>query len=34
MGIDPNTAQVIQGGLIVVVMMVAGIVEVRRQRSE
>lgn len=34
MGIDPNTAQVIQGALIVVVMMVAGILEVRRQRAE
>lgn len=33
LGIDPNTAQVIQGALIVVVMMVAGIVELRRQRA-
>jgi len=34
MGIDPNTAQVIQGALIVVVMMVAGIIELRRERAE
>lgn len=34
MGIDPNTAQVIQGALIVVVMMVAGILELRRQRAQ
>ena len=34
MGIDPNTAQVIQGVLIVFVMMIAGIVELRRQRAE
>ncbi|MDP9495255.1 MAG: ABC transporter permease [Actinomycetota bacterium] len=33
MGIDPNTAQVVQGLLIVVVMMVAGILELRRQRA-
>jgi len=33
MGIDPNTAQVIQGALIVVVMMVAGVLEVRRRRT-
>ena len=33
-GIDPNTAQVIQGTLIVVVMMAAGIIELRRQRAE
>ena len=33
MGIDPNTAQVVQGVLIVVVMMVAGIIEVRRRRA-
>lgn len=33
MGIDPNTAQVVQGVLIVVVMMVAGIIELRRQRA-
>ncbi len=34
MGIDPNTAQVIQGALIVVVMMVAGIIQLRRERAE
>ena len=34
MGIDPNTAQVIQGGLIVLVMMVAGLLELRRRRAE
>jgi ribose transport system permease protein len=34
MGIDPNTAQVIQGTLIVVVMMAAGMIELRRQRAE
>ncbi len=34
MGIDPNTAQVVQGVLIVVVMMVAGMLELRRQRAE
>jgi ribose/xylose/arabinose/galactoside ABC-type transport system permease subunit len=33
MGIDPNTGQVVQGVLIVVVMMVAGVVELRRQRA-
>lgn len=33
MGIDPNTGQVVQGVLIVVVMMVAGMVELRRQRA-
>jgi ribose transport system permease protein len=33
MGIDPNTAQVVQGVLIVVVMMVAGVIELRRQRA-
>ena len=33
MGVDPNTSQVIQGALIVVVMMVAGILEVRRERA-
>jgi len=32
MGIDPNRAQIIQGVLIVVVMMVAGLLEWRRQR--
>jgi ribose transport system permease protein len=34
MGIDPNTAQVVQGTLIVVVMMIAGLVELRRQRAQ
>lgn len=34
MGVDPNTAQVIQGALIVVVMMVAGIIQLRRERSQ
>lgn len=34
MGIDPNTAQVIQGSLIVVVMMAAGMLELRRKRAE
>ena len=33
LGVDPNTAQLIQGVLIVVVMMIAGIVELRRQRA-
>ncbi len=33
MGIDPNTAQVVQGVLIVVVMMIAGVIELRRQRA-
>ena len=33
MGVDPNTAQVIQGILIVVVMMVAGIIQIRRERT-
>jgi len=32
MGIDPNRAQVIQGLLIVLVMMLAGLLELRRQR--
>jgi ribose transport system permease protein len=31
-GVDPNTAQIIQGALIAVVMMVAGLVELRRRR--
>lgn len=31
-GVDPNTAQVVQGGLIALVMMVAGLVEWRRRR--
>ncbi len=34
MRIDPNTAQIIQGALIVLVMMVAGLVELRRRRSQ
>lgn len=34
MGIDPNTAQVIQGAIIVLVMMVAGVLEWRRRRTE
>lgn len=34
MGIDPNTAQVIQGSLIALVMMVAGLLELRRRRAE
>ncbi|MET0831929.1 MAG: ABC transporter permease [Acidimicrobiia bacterium] len=33
MGIDPNQAQVIQGLLIVLVMMVAGLLQLRRQRA-
>ncbi len=33
-GFDPNTSQVVQGVLIVVVMMVAGLLEVRRRRLE
>lgn len=33
MGVDPNTAQVIQGVLIVAVMMIAGIVQLRRERQ-
>jgi len=33
MGVDPNTAQVIQGVLIVLVMMVAGIIHLRRERA-
>jgi ribose transport system permease protein len=32
-GIDPNTAQVVQGSLIVIVMMIAGYLEHRRRRS-
>jgi ribose transport system permease protein len=32
MGIDPNTAQVIQGSLIAVVMAIAGLLELRRRR--
>jgi ribose transport system permease protein len=34
MSIDPNTSQVIQGLLIVAVMMVAGLLELRRRRTE
>ena len=34
MSIDPNTAQVIRGVLIVAVMMTAGLLEVRRRRTE
>jgi ribose transport system permease protein len=34
MKFDPNTAQVIQGVLIIVVMMVAGLLELRRRRAE
>ncbi|MBA2336911.1 MAG: ABC transporter permease, partial [Acidimicrobiia bacterium] len=33
MGIDPNQAQVVQGLLIALVMMVAGLLELRRQRA-
>ena len=34
MGVDPNTAQVVRGVLIVVVMMVAGLLQWRRRRAE
>jgi ribose transport system permease protein len=34
MGIDPNTSQVIRGALIVAVMMVAGLLELRRRSAE
>jgi ribose transport system permease protein len=34
MSIDPNTAQVIRGVLIIAVMMVAGLLELRRRRAE
>ena len=34
MGVDPNTAQVVHGVLIVVVMMVAGLLQWRRRRAE
>ena len=34
MAIDPNTAQVIRGALIVAVMMMAGLLELRRRRAE
>ena len=33
MGVDPNRAQIIQGVLIVLVMMVTGLIEWRRQRG-
>ena len=33
MGVDPNTAQVIQGLLIVVVMAIAGLLALRRRRA-
>ncbi|MDQ3781551.1 MAG: ABC transporter permease [Actinomycetota bacterium] len=33
MGIDPNQAQVVQGLLIALVMMIAGLLELRRQRA-
>jgi ribose/xylose/arabinose/galactoside ABC-type transport system permease subunit len=33
MGVDPNTAQVIQGVLIVVVMALAGLLALRRRRA-
>ena len=32
MGVDPNRAQIVQGVLIVVVMMVTGLIEWRRRR--
>jgi ribose transport system permease protein len=32
-GVDPNSAQVIQGSLIALVMMVAGLIELRRRRA-
>jgi ribose transport system permease protein len=34
LGVDPNTAQVVQGVLIVVVMMMAGLLELRRRRAQ
>jgi len=34
MGIDPNTAQVVQGSLIALVMMLAGLLALRRKRAE
>lgn len=34
MGIDPNTAQVVQGALIVAVMMIAGLLALRRRRAK
>jgi ribose transport system permease protein len=33
-GINPNTSQVIRGALIIAVMMVAGLLELRRRRAE
>jgi ribose transport system permease protein len=33
MGIDPNTGQVVQGSLIALVMMLAGLLELRRRRA-
>lgn len=34
MGVDPNTAQVVRGAVIVAVMMVAGLLELRRRRLQ
>ena len=34
MGVDPNTSQVIRGVLIVIVMMAAGLLELRRRRAQ
>jgi ribose transport system permease protein len=34
MGIDPNSAQVVQGTLIALVMMLAGLLALRRRRAE
>jgi len=34
MGVDPNTAQVVRGGVIVAVMMVAGGLQIRRWRAQ
>jgi ribose transport system permease protein len=34
MGVDPNSAQILRGALIIVVMMVAGLVQLRRRRRE
>lgn len=34
MGVDPNTAQVVRGGVIVAVMVVAGLVQLRRWRAK
>ena len=33
MGVDPSRGQIIQGVLIVVVMMIAGLIELRRERT-